>query len=186
MIAQANRHFGRIDILVNNAGYSRWTLARDATVEDFEDMMQTNYFGTVYATKAVLPLMLARRSGHIVNVSSIAGRLGTPHHTHYCATKFAMTGFSESLWYELRDTGVGVTVVNPGVIDTELFEHPSFATFPAENRARMIPVRRLTDAVIDAVRHDRPEITVPKYFALGIVVRHLAPGLFRRIMTRFS
>jgi hypothetical protein len=186
MIAQARAHFGRIDILVNNAGYSRWTLARDAPIDEYEDLMRTNFFGLVYCTKAVLPLLLAQRSGHIVNVSSIAGRLGTAHHTHYCATKFATAGFTESLWYELRGTGVGITLVNPGVIDTELFEHESFKEFPAANRARMIPVRQLTEAILDAIRRNRPEITVPRYMALGIVVRHLAPGLFRRIMARQS
>jgi short-subunit dehydrogenase len=182
VVAEALRHFERIDLLVNNAGYSRWTLAAEAPVEEYEDLMRTNFFGAVYFTKAVLPLMLARRSGHIVNVGSIAGRLGTGHHTHYCATKFAMTGFTESLWYELQGTGVGITLVNPGVIDTELFDHESFANFPAANRARMIPVRVLTEAILEAIRRNRPEITVPRYFALGTLLRHLLPGTFRRIM----
>lgn len=186
MVTRARGHFGRVDLLVNNAGYSRWTLARDAAVEDYEELMRTNYFGTVYATKAVLPLLLAQRAGHIVNIGSIAGKLGVANHTHYCASKFAVAGFTESLWFELRDTGVGVTLVNPGVIDTALFDHESFRAFPAHNRARMIPVRPLTDAIISAIEKGRFEVTMPGYMAFGPAVRHLWPSLFRALASRFG
>jgi short-subunit dehydrogenase len=180
-VAEAQRRLGAIDILVNNAGYSLWTLAKDAPVEHFEDLMRTNYFGMVYFTKAVLPAMLERRRGHLVNVASIAGKLGVGHHSHYSASKFAMVGFSEALWFELRGTGVGITVVYPGVIDTPLFEHESFADFPAANRARMIPVRPLTEAILRAIERNRFEVTVPRYMGLGAVVRHVWPWLFRRM-----
>lgn len=186
VVARAQAHFGRVDILVNNAGCSRWTLAQDAPVEEFEALMRTNYFGMVYGTKAVLPLMLAQRAGHIVNVASIAGKLGVGHHTHYCATKFAVAGFTESLWFELRGSGVGVSLVNPGVIDTPLFAHESFREFPAHNRARVIPVGRLTEAMIAAIEKNRFEITVPGYMALGPAVRHLWPALYRALASRFG
>ena len=186
MIVQTHEHFGRVDILVNNAGYSRWTLAQHTPIEEYEDMMRTNYFGAVYCTKAVLPALLTQRSGHVVSVASIAGKVGTTHHTHYCATKFALVGFTESLWHELQGTGVGVTLVNPGVIDTELFHHESFATFPEANRARMMPVRPLTSAIIAAIERDRFEITFPLYFVLAPLLRHLWPAAFRAIMRRYT
>jgi short-subunit dehydrogenase len=180
-VRRARAELGPIDILVNNAGYSRWTLAKDAPVEEFEDLMRTNYFGMVYFTKPVLSEMLDRHSGYIVNVASIAGKLGVGHHTHYSASKFAMVGFSEALWFELRGTGVGITVVYPGVIDTPLFEHASFAAFPASNRARMIPVAPLTGAIVRAIEREQFEVTVPRYMSLGPVVRHLFPSLYRRM-----
>jgi short-subunit dehydrogenase len=184
-VAEAQRRMDApIDILVNNAGYSRWTLAKDAPVEEFEDLMRTNYFGMVYFIKAVLPSMLERRRGHLVNVASIAGKMGVGHHTHYSATKFAMVGFSEALWFELRDTGVGITVVYPGVIDTPLFEDKSFADFPAANRARMIPVRPLTEAILRAIETNRFEVTVPRYMGLGTIIRHIWPSFFRSMAVR--
>jgi uncharacterized protein len=183
-VAEAQGKMGAVDILVNNAGYSRWSLAKDAAVEEFEDLMRTNYFGMVYFTKTVLPGMLERRRGHLVNVASIAGKLGVGHHTHYCASKFAMVGFSEALWFELRGSGVGITVVYPGVIDTPLFEHESFADFPAANRARMMPVRPVTEAVLRAVERNRFEVTVPRYMGLGAVVRQVWPWLFRTMAVR--
>lgn len=175
--------FGRVDILVNNAGYSRWTLARETPAEVYEDMMRTNYLGLVYATKAVLPGMIERGAGHIVNVSSIAGAVGVAYHTHYCATKFAVAGFTESLWHELRGTGVAVTLVKPGVVDTPLFAHPSFSEFPPSNRARMIPVGALSEALVGAIEARRAEVTFPRYFALGPFVRHAWPALFRWIVS---
>jgi short-subunit dehydrogenase len=95
-----------------------------------------------------------------------------------------MVGFSEALWFELRDTGVGITVVYPGVIDTPLFEDKSFADFPAANRARMIPVRPLTDAILRAIATNRFEVTVPRYMGLGAVVRHVWPWFFRTMAVR--
>ena len=183
-VRRAEAHFGRIDILVNNAGVSRFNTFLKAPVEEFEELVRVNYLGTIYCTKAVLPGMIERGSGHVVNVSSIVGRLGTARHTSYSPTKFAMTGFTESLWYELRGTGVGITVVNPGLFATRLFDDPSFRDVPESARSMMKDPALVSRATIEAIRKDRFEITVPSILGIPILIKALFPGLFRWLQAR--
>jgi 3-oxoacyl-[acyl-carrier protein] reductase len=96
-LAQLAAELGPVDILVNNAGIGSYGRVSDLPVEEFERVMRVNYFSAVYCTKAVLPSMLERRHGHIVNVASIAGRIGPPMEAAYAASKFAMVGFTEAL-----------------------------------------------------------------------------------------
>ena len=96
----------------------------------------------------------------------------------------ALAGFSESLVYELDGTGVGVTLVNPGIIATPFFDHPSFASFPARARRRAIAPEVVAAALVRAIRRGEVEVTVPAHFALGVVLKTLAPAMFRRLMQR--
>lgn len=118
MIAQVTRHYGRIDILVNNAGIIQVGAAENMTVDDFERAMAINFWGTCYTTYAVLPQMLARRRGRIVNITSIGGTISVPHLLPYSAAKFAATGFSQGLSAELRSKGIAVTTVAPSTMRT--------------------------------------------------------------------
>jgi short-subunit dehydrogenase len=179
-------HFGPVDVLVNNAGIGRYLPFLATAPEDAAAVFETNLHAALHFARAVLPGMLARRRGHIVNVASIAARIGSRHHSIYCASKFALAGFSESLIYELEGTGVGVTLVNPGIIDTAFFDHPSFETFPAKAKARAIPPERVAAAIVRAIRRNQPEITVPASYAIGTFLKTAAPGFFRRVMRRFA
>ena len=96
------------------------------SIEEIESQMATNYFGMVYCIKNFLPSMIQQKSGHIVNVASVAASFGLPGIAPYCASKFAMLGFSEALKHELKGTGVGITVVSPIMVRTNFFDHPSF------------------------------------------------------------
>ncbi len=185
-VAAVEVRLGPIDILINNAGIGRYLSFLDTSPEDSAAMLETNLFGALHLTRAVLPGMLVRRRGHLVNVASIAGRIGSRNHSLYCASKFALAGFSESLGYELEGTGVGITLVNPGIIDTPFFEHPSFGGFPARARARAIAPETVAEAILDAVRYGRIEITIPRSYAVGTVLKTVAPGLFRKLMRRFA
>jgi hypothetical protein len=176
---------GPLDILINNAGISRYHTFLESPLEDLEALMQTNYWGMVYCTREFLPGMLERGSGHIVNLSSIAGRIGTLRHTGYSASKFAVSGFSESLYYELLETGVKITLVNPGVFDTHLFDHSSFSNFPESQRRMMKPPSLVSHAILDAIRKGRFEITVPRFLWAGVWVKAIWPSLFQRLHTRF-
>lgn len=117
--------FGRIDVLVNNAGYGNLSLFEESTAADVEAQYQTNVFGLMHVTRAVLPGMRARRSGRIFNISSVGGIVGGPSGTLYCASKFAVEGFTESLAAEVRDFGIHVTVVEPGFFRTDFLEPTS-------------------------------------------------------------
>jgi short-subunit dehydrogenase len=110
--------FGHIDILVNNAGITHRSLVENTDMAVYRKMMETNFFGPVALTQAVLPSMLERRSGHVVIIGSPAGIFGTSIRSGYSATKFAVHGFFECLRAEVRDRGIDVSVVIPGPIRT--------------------------------------------------------------------
>lgn len=183
MIDGVLARFGRIDILVNNAGFGSYRSFAEEPVESIESMLRTNYLGTVYCTKAALPSMLARRSGSIVNISSVSGKIGTPNMAAYSATKFAQIGLSESLYHELEPHGIHVAVVCPGPVRTNFRaayderapEPPSFMVLDAADVSR---------AVIRAVERQNFEITLPKSLAFACFLKGLMPGLVRFLTSR--
>jgi NAD(P)-dependent dehydrogenase (short-subunit alcohol dehydrogenase family) len=107
-----------IDVLVNNAGYGLVGPLEELSIQEFKEQFETNVFGVIRVTKSVLPIMRKRRHGTIVNISSIAGRIGFPLTPAYVSSKFALEGLSESIAYELEQFGINVILVEPGVIKT--------------------------------------------------------------------
>ena len=114
---------GRIDVLVNNAGYGLFSPIEDVTLDQVKEQFETNFFGVVRVTKEALPIMRKKRKGTIVNVSSGAGRVGIPVYSAYVASKFALEGLSESLRYELKEFGVNIVIIEPGVIKSNIVEN---------------------------------------------------------------
>ena len=125
--------FGRIDILVNNAGFGLLGAVEEASAEDVKRVYETNVFGLLTVTRAVLPHMRQQRSGHIINFSSVGGYRGSAGFGIYCSTKFAVEGLSEALAAELQPLGVKVTVVEPGYFRTDFLDARSLAV----SRARI-------------------------------------------------
>jgi NAD(P)-dependent dehydrogenase (short-subunit alcohol dehydrogenase family) len=119
VVRRAEAHFGRIDVLVNNAGYGYLSALEEGEDEEVRAMFETNLFGLANMTKAVLPGMRARRSGHVVNISSMGGLIGFPGIGYYNATKFAVEGLSEALAREAAPLGIKVTIVEPGPFRTD-------------------------------------------------------------------
>jgi NAD(P)-dependent dehydrogenase (short-subunit alcohol dehydrogenase family) len=117
--------FGTIDVLVNNAGYGQLGLFEESTVQDVQTQFGTNLFGVFSVTRAVLPVMRAARKGRIFNVSSLAGMRGAAFGSLYCASKFALEGFSESLAQEVAPFGILVTIVEPGPFRTDFLSAES-------------------------------------------------------------
>jgi NAD(P)-dependent dehydrogenase (short-subunit alcohol dehydrogenase family) len=115
----ALKRFGRIDVLVNNAGYGLAGAIEEATEAEFMPVFETNVFGLIRVTRAVLPYLRKQRSGHILNLSSIGGLTGAPGWGYYNASKFAVEGFSEALAAELAPLGVHVTIIEPGPFRTD-------------------------------------------------------------------
>ena len=112
------RDYGRIDVLVNNAGFAVGGFAEDIKLEELRLQFETNFFGAVAMTKAVLPIMRQQRSGHIIQISSIGGLQGAVSVSSYSASKHALEGWSESLRLELNSLGIKVVLVEPGAFDT--------------------------------------------------------------------
>lgn len=121
-VAEAVKEFGRIDVLVNNAGYSLLGNFEEMTTADIERQFAPNFYGVVYVMRAALPVMRKQRSGHIINISSVAGVVGLKHCAAYSATKFAVEGLSLSVATEVEQFGIKITVVEPGFFRTDLLD----------------------------------------------------------------
>ena len=173
--------FGRIDILVNNAGFAIYGSVKDLSIEDIESQMATNYFGMIYCIKNFLPIMLQQNSGHIVNVASVAGSFGLPGIASYCASKFAMLGFSEGLKHELNGTNVGITVVSPIMVRTNFFDHPSFEKMPKYSPTSLSPIT-VAKAIVKASNSSRLEIIVPSFVRGAVWAKHTFPYLINPIL----
>lgn len=166
LIRQSSRRFGRVDVLINNAGIITVGPVESQTVADFRDVMDTNFFSGLHCTLAVLPQMLARKDGAIVNIASIGGKVAVPHLLPYAASKFAAVGFSEGLSAELRGKGIRVTTVCPGLMRTGSHLNAQFkgeaereycwfsiaAGFPGVSTSVRSAARRVVAAISDGKR----------------------------------
>jgi NAD(P)-dependent dehydrogenase (short-subunit alcohol dehydrogenase family) len=127
LICQTINHFGRIDILINNAGTVIYGPVSQASVQDWEQVMNTNLKGVFLCTREVIPHMIRQGTGHIITVASQAGKYGFPKLAAYCASKYGVIGFSESIKRELAPYNIRVSYLCPGFVDTDLLK-----TFPEE------------------------------------------------------
>jgi len=175
---QVIEEYGRIDILLNNAGYGKFESILEMSEDEFSEMMNVNYMGTVRCTKAVLPYMLQKGDGHIVNVASMAAKLGTARSTSYTATKHAVYGFSNSLRQELRGSGITVSTVNPGPIDTPFFElaDPT-GTYVSNIGWFMMKPELVARKMVRLIERKQEEINLPRLAAIGMRFYQLFPRL---------
>jgi NAD(P)-dependent dehydrogenase (short-subunit alcohol dehydrogenase family) len=148
-VAQAHEHFGRLDVVVNNAGYGLFGSIEEVSEEQARTQIETNLFGALWVTQAVLPILREQGSGHVIQVSSIGGVHAFPGIGLYHASKWGLEGFSQSLAGEVADLGVKVTLVEPGGFSTD-WAGPSAVS--AEEMAAYAPVREA-----NATRFSRPD-----------------------------
>jgi short-subunit dehydrogenase len=192
LVDQVTSRFGPIDVLVNNAGVIEVGPEETMTLADYEEAMAVNFWGVVYPTLAVLPSMRARRSGRIVNITSIGGRLAVPHLVPYSASKFAALGFSQGLHAEVRRHGVIITSVVPGLMRTG---SPRNATFRGRHRAEYawfsvadsLPgittdVEEAARRVLDGVRRGDAEVRFPLVTRLAVIAAATAPNLTASVL----
>jgi len=183
MVSKVLADFGKIDVLVNNAGVGMRRPFIETSLEIIEGMIRTNYLGAVYCTKEVLPSMVKRGSGHIVNISSGAGKIGTLSMAGYCASKFAMNGLSESLYHELKPLGIHVTVICPGPVRTNF--NRSFADIPPKSPSYLVvSTGSVSQAVIKAIERKKFEVVIPSWLALVCLIKRIMPNLFRTVLHR--
>ncbi|MCF6094941.1 SDR family oxidoreductase [Microaerobacter geothermalis] len=182
MIEKTIQQFERLDVLINNAGFGKFAMLSDTELQDFEEMMNVNYMGTVRCTKHALPYLLKQRSGHIINVASIAGKVGTAKSTGYSATKHAVLGFTSSLRQELSGTGIHVSAVNPGPIDTPFFSiSDPEGTYKNRIKPFLIKPEAVAKKIVRLIKFPKREVNIPVPMAIGAILYQLAPGFFEKI-----
>jgi NAD(P)-dependent dehydrogenase (short-subunit alcohol dehydrogenase family) len=152
--------FGALDCLVNNAAVGKRKLVTDHTPDDLDVVMRTNFMSPIRMNLEVLPLMLGRGSGTIVNVASGGGRFGIVHESAYCAAKFAMTGWSEVAAMDLADTPIEVKLIQPGAIATEIWV-PQPGELPGLPGAEFVTAAQCAAGIVEALETDGVEFFVP-------------------------
>ncbi len=155
---------GPLDVIVNNAGIPLRRPVERLTLAEVERAMTVNFTSPVAITLALLPRLLDRGSGTIVNVSSLGGRLGIPHEAAYCASKFALAGWSETLAIDLMGTGVTVRLVLPGPIDTEIWDQPG--NDPADYDGPLVPPEEVAAGIVECIDSPRFEHYLPDMSAV--------------------
>ncbi|HEX7973463.1 MAG TPA: SDR family NAD(P)-dependent oxidoreductase, partial [Anaerolineales bacterium] len=187
LVSATQDRYGQIDVLFNNAGFGRLDFLEELDpVADIEAQLRVNVLGVVQTAQAVLPHMIARRSGHIINMSSVAGFIGTPTYSIYAASKFAVRGFSEALRREVGVYGIHVSGIYPGGTSTEFaglarIRRKTGQTTPAFLRLEAGDVAR---AVMGLVRHPRRTLILPRPMLLGVWANALFPGLVDWLIER--
>ena len=193
--ADAEKLFGGVDAVFNNAGVSLSDTVEKMTYEDFEWLMNINFWGVVHGTKAFLPGMLKRGSGHIINVSSIFGHIGVPTQSAYCAAKHAVKGFNESIFYELEGTGVQVHSVHPGGVDTGIVAHGKHInTMSGDSdieamkanfkQSAITTPERAAEIILNGVANDQYRILVGKDARMIDRLQRWMPNRWRKMFRR--
>lgn len=179
LIEKSVERFGRVDVLVNNAGVAIASGFEAMPLEDFRRLMDVNFWGAVYACRAALPQMRNQRGGGVIlNVSSIFGKRGMPFETAYCASKFALAGFSEALRAELMSEGIDVCTIYPGAVETEIFDAAANSTgFEVPGFVPKFPAGQMAKLIVQTARFPQPEV-VAAFDAQAInIANTFAPAL---------
>lgn len=187
VLQTAQHALGGLDILVNNAGVGATGRFEHASPDRLRRIMEVNFFALAEMTRLALPLLRHGRRPIIVNVSSILGHRGVPHSSEYCASKFAVQGFSEALRAELASYPIDVLVVSPGTTKTEFFdrllENTSQARWPQHGA---VPADYVARAVVRAMRRGQREV-IPFFWGRVLcLLNRLAPGWMDRVMARYA
>ena len=204
-VTQIVQRSGRIDVLVNNAGYGLRGAIEEVSLDEWKRQFETNFYGVIRVTQAVLPQMRAQRSGAIVNVSSVLGRMAIPFSGPYIASKFALEGLTETLRYELAPWNIKVVLIEPGFIATNFQQNAQLAQAAQSkdspyalfkqasgrrvqrNISRAAPPERVAKTIYRAITHPTPKLryAVGRDARLVLPLRRFLPeGLFERILKR--
>ncbi|MFZ2641717.1 MAG: SDR family NAD(P)-dependent oxidoreductase [Verrucomicrobiia bacterium] len=185
MVESVARHFGRLDVLINNAGVLRLAPLLAMPLAEMEDQMNTNFWAVIHAVRAAAPLMARQGGGHIINIASAASHRGLPYMAVYAASKWALTGLTESLRVELGVENICFTTVYPGVIDTDMPRNLDRSRLPADypdHRSSRLPVGRVAQAIVRAVCNKTVEVYVPWWLRYVSWLFALCPGFFDRVI----
>jgi short-subunit dehydrogenase len=187
LVDRTIEQFERIDVLVNNAGLGRLGWLETLDPADVRLQIEVNLLGTIEMTQLTLPHMIRQRSGHIINVASLAGKIGTPLYTVYAATKFGAAGFTEALRREVAPWGVRVSALYPGGVETEWGERVGYrrrSGIPFARRARL-SADYVARAIVGLVKRPRREIILPPTARILAWLNRVAPWTADWVARRF-
>ena len=181
----------QIDILFNNGGISQRSLVAETSIDNDRKIFEVNYFGHVQITKAVLPQMLARKSGHIVIISSLTGKWGFYLRSAYAASKHALHGFFDSLRLEVEDSGLRVTLITPGFISTEISKHAlDKSGNPSgemdNNQAQGISAEDCAKQILKGISSGKEEFGVGGKELRALFLHRYFPKLFKKILKKLA
>lgn len=174
---------GPVDILLNNAGFGVFETFHEADFQHLIDMFEVNVLWLMACTKAVLPAMLERNQGHIINVASQAGKLATPKSSGYSASKHAVIGFTNSLRMELAHTGIHVSAVNPGPVETNFFNIADRSGNYVKNVQKfMLSSDEVSARIIQLMLRPKRELNMPRWMNLGSKLYNLFPAAAEKLI----
>jgi short-subunit dehydrogenase len=180
LIRQTMDRFGRIDVLVNNAGFGHlnWLENLDPK-KDIEAQFDVNVLGLVQTTRLALPILIKQRSGHIINMCSMAGLIATPTYTIYAACKHAVHGFSEALRREVKPWGINVSLIYPGGVATEFNQHTGYKRKTRAGTPRILSqtADEIGHAVVELVRRPRAMWLIPRLWLFPALLNKLFPSI---------
>ena len=164
-VNRIEREIGAVDILVNNAGIMPLGAFLDQPATADRRQIEINLFGVMNGMRELLPRMAKRERGHVVNIASVAGRIGTPYAAVYSASKFGVIGLTEAIRYEMRHSGVDFSFICPALVETELIAGAGRPKFPPP-----VKPKQVADAIVDAIVNKRVEVFVPKFSRLSVIL----------------
>jgi short-subunit dehydrogenase len=187
MVRETVETFGRIDVLINNAGFGFYGTVEKTPPPVVDEIFALNFKAPLYASQLAIPVMRAQGNGHIINISSVAGKRGLPLSGVYSATKFALDGLTQSMRLELKDTGIHVSIINPAATRTPFFAHSRRGDVGGEFKpiGHVQPAEAVAAAIVACIR--RPAVEIYPYRSSRAVVwfNAIAPSLVDRLMTPY-
>lgn len=192
LVQEAIAIYGEIDILINNGGISQRSLAIDTGITVDTKIFKTNYFGTVALTKAILPYFVARKKGHIVVVTSVVGKIGTPLRSSYAASKHALHGFFDSLRAEIHNDNIAVTLICPGFVNTRISMNALTSDGSPQNTLDKATANGLTPEyfakrMLKAIDRKKQEVIIGgKLEVLAVYVKRFFPRVLAKMIRKLS
>ena len=188
LVERTRSVFGQIDILVNNAGSARHLWLDEQSLEDdIQNQLQVNLIGMIQLTQLVIPDMVEAGSGQIIHISSIASWVGVPTYSIYNASKFGSRGFLASLRRELRGTGVTISEIFPGAVDTEFGQDPdvSWKTTTVTPKFALLSAQSVADKILDMIQRKKTKSVIPGYMWLAIWADAHIPGFISWVLSKY-
>jgi short-subunit dehydrogenase len=187
MIQTTHARHGRIDVLINNAGFGFVGTVEHTPPAVVREIFDLNFEAPLLASQLAIPIMRAHGGGHIINISSVAGKRGLPLSGIYCATKFALNGISETLRLELRDSGIDVSIINPAATYSEFQDHVRKGDVLGKFKAigHVQRAEEVADAIVGCIRRPAAEVYPYRKSRIFAWINAIAPSLVDKIMIRY-